>query len=110
MVDKIGTTVWKFSPPSDDNIPEFPFSPAFLPWTDTTIRLAYLTLLDNTMFVLWLRYGYQHAPYSPHISNSEILTILLFISMALYTYARMRTHVVFLNDEELGLEKQSAPL
>ena len=69
-----------------------------------------MTLFDNIMFVLWLRYAYQHGPYTRYVSNSEILTILLFFSMILYTYARMRTHVVFSEDEEMGLEKQSTPL
>lgn len=40
------------------------------------------------------------------MNNSEVLTILLLISVAMYTYARIRSHVVLDgNDDEEKLEK-----
>jgi hypothetical protein len=67
----------------------------FLPWRDVVVRLAYIHVVDNLVQVLWLRYVAADAPYMTYMNSSEVLTILLGISLALYTYARMRTRVVF---------------
>jgi hypothetical protein len=82
-----------------------PYAPVFLPWRDVVVRLAYVHLIDNAVEVLWFRYLAANAPYTSHINNSGILTILLGISLAVYTCARIRTHVVFLPSE-----KDKAPI
>jgi hypothetical protein len=59
-------------------------------------------LIDNTIHVIWLRYFIAEAPYTSYVNNSEILTMLLGATLAVYTYTRIRTHVYF-NDDEAGL-------
>jgi hypothetical protein len=67
---------------------------------DVVIRLSYILFVDNVIHTLWLRYGAVDAPYTQYISNSEILTLLLGVTLAIYTDARMFTHVVFPTDAE----------
>jgi hypothetical protein len=106
----VGKAVWKFTSGEYESLPleencYFPYAQVFLPWRDVVVRLAYVHLVDNAVEVLWLRYMAANAPYTSHINNSEILTILLGISLAVYTCARIRTHVVFLPSE-----KDKAPI
>ena len=98
-----GAPVWAFNSEKDDALPDDwydPYWPMFLPWRDVAVRLSYIHLVDNAIHVVWLRYLAADAPYTTGINNSEIMTLLLFISLAVYTYARMRTHVVFTSDSE----------
>jgi hypothetical protein len=101
----VGKAVWKFTSGEYKSLPleencYLPYAPVFLAWRDVVVRLAYVHLVDNAVQVLWLRYLAANAPYTSHINNSEILTILLGISFAVYTCARIRTHVVFLPSEK----------
>jgi hypothetical protein len=106
VVSAEGTAVWMFTSEKDDLIPEdeqvfyFRYAQVFLPWRAVVVRLAYISLFDNLVYVVWMRYAVENAPYTSYINNSEILTLLLFILLALYTYARMRTHVIFVAGEK----------
>jgi hypothetical protein len=90
--------------PYPKNAP-FPYTAVFLPWRDVVVRLAYIPVFDNLVQVLWLRYVAADPPYTMYINNSEIFTILLCISLALYTCARMTTHVAF-----VAGKKDTAPI
>jgi hypothetical protein len=110
VYNAVGKAVWKFTSGECESLPLeenclLPYAPVFLPWRDVVVRLAYVHLIDNAVQVLWLWYLAANAPYTPYINNSEILTILLGISLTVYTCARIRTHVVFLLSE-----KDKAPI
>lgn len=93
-----GDPVWTFTSEKTDDPTDmlyFLYSLIFRPWRDIAVRLSYIHLVDNAIHVIWFRYFHVDAPYTAYINNSEILTILLFVTLAVYTYARMRTHVYF---------------
>jgi hypothetical protein len=97
--DPNGKAVWTFTSEktgvkSEDEM-YTPYSLMFRPWRDIAVRLSYIHLVDNTIHVIWFRYLHIDAPYTVYINNSEILTVLLFVSLTVYTYTRMRTHVYF---------------
>jgi hypothetical protein len=104
--DRPGLAIWSFtSEKTGDEAKDDtynPYSPIFLPWRDIAVRLSYVHLIDNTIHFIWFRYFIAEAPYTSYINNSEILTMLLGATLAVYTYARMRTHVYF-SDDEAGL-------
>jgi hypothetical protein len=104
--DRVGRPVWTFtSEKTDDPVKDDIYnacSPIFLSWRDIAVRLSYVYLIDNTIHFIWFRYFIADAPYTLYLDNSEILTMLLFVILALYTYARTITHVFF-NDNEIGL-------
>jgi hypothetical protein len=97
--DRSGNSVWRFtSEKTDDDSEDMLYSPyslMFRPWRDIAVRLSYIHLIDNTIHVIWLRYFHVDAPYTAYINNSEILTVLLFLSLTVYTFTRMHTHVYF---------------
>jgi hypothetical protein len=110
VYNAVGKAVWKFTSGVYESLPLeencfFPYARVFSPWRDVVVRLMYVHLIDNAVQVLWLRYLAANAPYTSYINNSEILTILLGISLAVYTCARIRTHVAFLPSE-----KDKAPI
>lgn len=97
--DVSGRAVWTFTStkigkPELDAVLYNSYSPIFLRWRDTAVRLSYIHLIDNTIHVISLRYFDVAVPYTTYINNSEILTIALFFTLAMYTYARVRTHVL----------------
>jgi hypothetical protein len=97
--DRNSNSIWTFTSektgdPEEDRM-YTPYNLMFRPWRDIAVRLSYIHLIDNTIHVIWSRYLHVDAPYTAYINNSEILTILLFFSLAVYTYARMDTHVYF---------------
>jgi len=72
---------------------------------DAIIRLAYYHLFENAVRVLCLRYYHPHnegAPYTTYINNSEILTGLLALQVAAWTYCKMRENAKMLGDVEKG--------
>jgi hypothetical protein len=63
-------------------------------WQDAVLRLAYYHIIDNTIHVIYLRYSWtfgEGQPYTSYINNSEILTVVLAVQMAVWTWLRMRT-------------------
>lgn len=97
--DQLGRSIWTFTAektgePTHDDLHN-PYAPMFLPWKDLVVRLSYVHVIDNAVHVLWLRYFASDTPYTAYINVSEILTVMLFLAMVLYTWARVRTHVVF---------------
>jgi hypothetical protein len=101
--DRIGRSVWTFTSEKTGNTEKNelynPYSEVFLPWRDIAVRLSSVHLFDNTIHIIWFRYFIPDAPYTPYINNSEILTVLLFATLAVYTSARTRTHVYFDDNE-----------
>ena len=72
---------------------------------DAIIRLAYYHLFENAVRVLCLRYYRAHnegAPYTTYVNNSEILTGLLALQVAAWTYCKMRENAKTLGDIEKG--------
>ena len=65
-------------------------------WKDLAVRLGYFHAIDNFIQVIWLRYYYVDRPYTAHINNSELLTIMLFAQLVLYSFTRLREHVILL--------------
>lgn len=65
----------------------------FPSWKELFVRLAYIHIFDATIHVVWLLYYVLGVPYTAYLNNSEMLTILLFLQTAIYTIARMRSHV-----------------
>ena len=57
------------------------------------MRLGYIHVIDNFIHIIWLRYFYENGPYTAHMNNSELLTILLAIQMSIYSYERQHTRV-----------------
>jgi len=106
VYDRVGRPVWIFTSEKigDEEVDRsyHPYGFIFRPWQDIAVRLSYYHVFDNTIHVLWLRYFSTDTPYTTYINNSEFLTMALFVTLAVYTYARMRTHVYF-NDDERGL-------
>ncbi|CAA9956874.1 hypothetical protein PTMSG1_00482 [Pyrenophora teres f. maculata] len=104
VYDQVGRPVWTFRSEKigDKNADCFyhPYGSIFLPWRDIAIRLAYYHVIDNTIHVLWFRYFNTDAPYKTHLNNLEILTMVLFTTLVIYIYARMRTHVYFSDDDD----------
>jgi hypothetical protein len=112
IVDEHGATLWQFPKRETDtergtdteretNTEREPdFFPPFYPWEDILVRLSYIHVIDNLVHVLWMRYFITNAPYTLYVNNSEILTGLLAIALMVYTYARMRTHILFDRDDE----------
>ncbi|KAI4622203.1 hypothetical protein J4E83_004943 [Alternaria metachromatica] len=100
--DRSGHPVWTFTvDKSDEETTDALYSPynlIFRPWRDIAVRLSYVHLIDNAIHVIWFRYFHVDAPYTAYVNNSEILTIILFVLLAVYTYTRMRTHVYFDNN------------
>ncbi|KAF2108746.1 hypothetical protein BDV96DRAFT_605497 [Lophiotrema nucula] len=87
------------------------YIPRYLPEPDVIVRLSYIHLVDNIIHVVWLRYFYEHGPYTIYINNSELLTVSVFTQLVIYTYARMKSHIVFTNNELPLVEvKSTAPL
>jgi hypothetical protein len=93
-----------------------PYSSRFFLRQDATARLFYIHLVDSALHVACLRYKHSHSPHaviasSGVLTNTEILTLCLFIELAIYTYARMRKHVVFIDDTETLIDvKRSVPM
>jgi hypothetical protein len=73
--------------------------PTFPLGEDIAVRLSYIHLIDNTIHIIWLRYFTADAPYTAYVNNSEILTILLFATLVVYTAARIRIHVYYVEEE-----------
>lgn len=92
--DRSGHPVWTFTVDETDAFTS-PYNLIFRPWRDIAVRLSYVHLIDNAIHVIWFRYFHVDAPYTAYVNNSEMLTILLFVVLAVYTYTRMRTHVYF---------------
>ena len=72
---------------------------------DAIIRPAYYHFLENAVRVLCLRYYHPHnegTPYTTYINNSEILTGLLALQVAAWTYCKMCENVKILGDVEQG--------
>ena len=120
--NKHGAVVWKNTPSKDGSKPDTSgegfmndlvpaYRKSYMPMSEITIRLGYIHIVDNLIHVIWLRYYIENGPYTLYINNSEIFTLVLLLQMAVYTYARMRTHVTFVRDadddeeEGLGLEQ-----
>lgn len=58
-------------------------------WKDAAIRLAYFSTLDNLIHVVSLRWYYHtNALYTTYLNNSEILTVIMWMEMALWTWYR----------------------
>ncbi|KAF2676562.1 hypothetical protein K458DRAFT_396867 [Lentithecium fluviatile CBS 122367] len=74
--DKNGSVVWKYEE-----------------YVDVVVRLRYIHIFDNLIYVFWLRYFNDIRPYTSYLNSSEILTFILFIQEVAYTNARMKTHV-----------------
>lgn len=66
------------------------------------MRLAYIVLIHNFLHVIWLRFFDDNAPYTVHINNSELFTVLLAIQLCIYSYARVRTRIKVHYDVEAG--------
>jgi hypothetical protein len=66
----------------------------FKPWKDVVVRLSYIHFIDNIVHTAWLRYGAIGAPYTQYISNSEILTPIHGVMLAIHAGAWIYTHVV----------------
>jgi hypothetical protein len=96
VYDQSGHAVWTFtSKKKGDEVEDkyyFLYSPIFRPWRDIAVRLSYIHLIDNAIHVIWFRYLHVDAPYTTYINNSEILTVVLLVSLAVYTYTRMRVY------------------
>jgi hypothetical protein len=113
IIDEHGATVWNFTSQTNEKLEqtEYQYAPLYHPWQDTVVRLSYIHIVDNLIHVYWLRFSLSNGPYTTYINNSEILTLLLFTEMGIYTYARMASHVVFeVNDDEetcIGMEKST---
>ncbi|KAL1794205.1 hypothetical protein ACET3X_007626 [Alternaria dauci] len=114
--DRNRNPIWRFTSektgkPSEDAM-YTPYSLMFRPWRDIAVRLSYIHLIGNTIRAIWLRYLHFDAPYTAYMNNSEILTLLLFLSLAVYTHARMRTHIYFDDaaTESLSNNKSTVPL
>ncbi|KAF2875181.1 hypothetical protein BDV95DRAFT_603944 [Massariosphaeria phaeospora] len=75
---------------------------SFLTEPSIAVRLAYIHVVDSTIHVLWLRYYCEYGTYTPFVNNQELFTIALAVQMAIYTYARMASHVHLKWDVELG--------
>ena len=107
VYDQVGRPVWIFTSEKvgDEEVDGayHPYGNIFRPWHDIAVRLSYYHAIDNTIHVLWLRYFIStDTPYTTYINNSEFLTMTLFVTLAAYTYARMRTHIYF-DDDKCGL-------
>ncbi|KAF2711538.1 hypothetical protein K504DRAFT_465298 [Pleomassaria siparia CBS 279.74] len=107
LYDKSDAIVWTFAPTIQEaNLN----SHTYFPWKDTIVRLSYIHIIDNLIHIIWLRFYLDNGPYTSYINNSEILTAVLLIEMAVYTYARIKSHVVFeFEDDEksfMTLEKK----
>jgi len=113
--DRSGHPVWTFTVDETGNKSTdafySPYNLIFRPWRDIAVRLSYVHLIDNAIHVIWFRYFHADTPYTAYVNNSEMLTILLFVILAVYTYTRMRTHVYFDNNttEPLVDTKRSVP-
>ena len=80
---------------------------------DAIIRLAYNHLFENAARVLCLRSYHPHnegAPYNTYMNNSEILTGLLTLQVAAWTYCKMRENVKILGDVEGAAALQMGPI
>ncbi|KAF2804943.1 uncharacterized protein BDZ99DRAFT_146103 [Mytilinidion resinicola] len=93
VTDVDGAVLHRFKP--DQN-------PIYFPWRDLTVRLGYIHVIDNFLHVIWLRYFYADGPYTAHINNSELFTVLLVVQVAVYSYARRCTCVKLHDDVEAG--------
>ncbi|KAF2650305.1 hypothetical protein K491DRAFT_720853 [Lophiostoma macrostomum CBS 122681] len=104
VIDEHGTKVQQLQPGSlDTNISSMcrrDTSTIYRPWEEILARMSYIHVVDNLIHIIWLRYFISNAPYTAYRNNSEILTLQLVVSVVIYTYARMRTHVVFDHDDE----------
>lgn len=99
--DEEGSPVWIFtSQPTDSQWRHpaaifNPYWPMFKPWKDVVVRLSYIHSIDNIVHTAWLRHRTIGAPYTQYVSNSEILTLLLGVTLAIHARVRIYTHVVF---------------
>ncbi|KAF2495789.1 hypothetical protein BU16DRAFT_538424 [Lophium mytilinum] len=91
--DVDGSVLYRFKPDQ---------KPVYFSWRDLTMRLGYILVVDNFVHVIWLRYFLADGPYTAHVNNSELLTMLLVVQMAVYSYARRYTRVKFDNEVESG--------
>ncbi|KAF2791957.1 hypothetical protein K505DRAFT_376389 [Melanomma pulvis-pyrius CBS 109.77] len=107
--DEHGAVTWVFTSEAKPDEDYDAYSPVYMPWQDTVVRLSYIHVVDNLIHVLWLRFYQSAGAYTAYVNNSELLTLLLAVEMGLYTYSRAMSHVVFARggDEEMdvGAEK-----
>lgn len=106
VLDENGAVEWVFTSEEKPDERYEAYSPTYMPWQDTIVRLSYIHMVDNLIHVLWLRFYQSSGPYTSYLNNSELFTLLLFIQMGLYTYSRIKSHVIFTHgdDEEMVID------
>ncbi|KAF2196303.1 hypothetical protein GQ43DRAFT_476446 [Delitschia confertaspora ATCC 74209] len=102
--DRHGFFLYRFKPnkKQGDTLSEEDCQTKWGVWKDLAIRLSYLTLVTNTAQILWSlnRYFFYPMRYTHYVNDSEILTLVLAVSLGMYTYARMHSHHAVLYDPE----------
>jgi hypothetical protein len=101
VYDTDGEATWTFTGEEDEGeYAECPgkfaglYWPKFLPRRDVVVRLSYIYFVDDIVHVAWLRCWAEKETYASHINNSEPLIMFLGMTIALSTYARIRTHTI----------------
>ncbi|OCK85023.1 hypothetical protein K432DRAFT_439565 [Lepidopterella palustris CBS 459.81] len=93
VINVHGSVLHRFKP--DEDL-------VYFSWRDLTVRLGYIHVIDNFIHVIWLRYFYENGPYTAHINNSELFTMLLVIQVSVYSYARRHTRIKLHCNVEAG--------